>query len=73
MNKEINITHLIILIIVLFGLYYLINGNSYMVKIEKFDDLLDNPIDKKNKSCSQDSINYSVHDYIFAKTPFTRP
>ena len=49
------------------------NGNSYMVKIEKFDDLLDNPIDKKNKSCSQDSINYNVNDYIFAKTPFTRP
>lgn len=73
MNKEINITHLIILIIVLFGLYYLMNGSSYMVKIEKFDDLLDNPIDKKNKSCSQDSINYSVNDYIFAKTPFTRP
>jgi hypothetical protein len=80
MNK-INFKHLILLVAILFVLNFAINKNSTIKRIikgitnkEKFDNLIEDiPVDKKNKSCSQDSVNYGVNDYIFAKTLFARP
>jgi hypothetical protein len=80
MNK-INFKHLILLVAILFVLNFFINKNTTLKRIikgimnrEKFDNLIEDiPLDKKNKSCSQESINYSVNDYIFAKTLFARP
>lgn len=69
MNKEIKFQHLIILVLVLIFLYYFIT-QSTTIKREKFDNI--NAIDKKNKTCSQDSINTGVKDYIFSTRPFAR-
>jgi hypothetical protein len=80
MNK-INFKHLIVLVAILFVLNFAISKNNNLKRIikgimnrEKFDNLIEDiPVDKKNKSCSQESINYGVNNYIFAKTPFARP
>lgn len=76
MNK-INFKHLILLVAILFVLNFMISKNNILkgiMKKETFDNLIEDiQLDKKNKSCSQDSINYGVNDYIFAKTPFSRP
>jgi hypothetical protein len=69
MNKEIKIQHLILLVAVLFFLYYIIT-NTTILKKESFDNTP--AIDKKNKTCSQDSINTGVKDYIFSGKPFVR-
>lgn len=77
MNK-INFNHLIILVSILFVLNFVISKNTVfkgiikgILKKEGFDNIY--PADKKNKTCSQDSINYGIKDYIFAKTLFARP
>lgn len=80
MNK-INFKHLILLVAILFVLNFAISKNSTLKRIikgilkrEGFDSLIEDvPVDKKNKTCSQDSINYSIKNYIFEKTPFARP
>ena len=80
MNK-INFKHLIVLVAILFVLNFAISKNNNLKRIikgimnrEKFDNLIEDiPVDKKNKTCSQESINYGVNNYIFAKTPFARP
>ena len=84
MNK-INFKHLILLVAILFVLNFVISKNSALKRImkgitksftkkESFDNLIEDiPVDKKNKSCSQDSVNYGINNYIFAKTPFARP
>ena len=75
MIKEINLQHLIILIAIIFIIFYFTTRKTKIFKKEKFNNIINsdkNLIDKKNKTCSQDSINTSIKDYIFSTKPFVR-
>jgi len=64
MQNNITITHLIILIAVLFGLYFMIN-----IK-EQFEET--SPLPKSDKNCSQKSINDAYLNYTFGGLKFIR-
>ena len=63
MQNNITITHLIILIAVLFGLYFMINMK------EQFEET--SP-PKSDKNCSQKSINDAYENYTFGGVKFVR-
>ena len=71
--KQITFQHLIILIAVLFIVFYFTKTTIF--KKEKFDNIINidtKMINRKNKTCSQDSINTTIKDYIFSSVPSTR-
>jgi hypothetical protein len=69
MIEKINCQDLIVLIAVLFIVFYF----TTIFKKENFDNISDmKTINRKNKTCSQDSINTTIKDYIFSTLPSTR-
>jgi|LakMenE18May11ns_1017448.scaffolds.fasta_scaffold9490031_1 hypothetical protein len=71
MIEKINCQDLIVLIAVLFIVFYF----TTIFKKENFDNIINSDmktINRKNKSCSQDSINTTIKDYIFSTLPSTR-
>ena len=69
--KKINFQHLILLIAITFIIFYFTQKTTIFKK-EKFDNIVTNSADRKNKTCSQDSINTTIKDYIFSSVPSTR-
>lgn len=75
MNKKINFQHLVVLIAVIFLVFYFTTQKTTFFKKETFDNILNGDIkttDRKNKTCSQNSINTTIKDYIFSSVPSTR-
>lgn len=66
MTKEITKEHFIMLVAVLFILYFVMN-----IK-ETFDQIMDKPVKRSTKSCSQKEINAAYNDYVFGGTKFIR-
>lgn len=58
--KNININHFIILTILIFIIYFVLDKVQ-----EKFENTTDTRV-QKDKSCSQQSINSGFSDYIFS-------
>lgn len=71
--KKIKFQHLILLIAVILAIFYFTTQKTAIFKKESFDNIIDSKtIDRKNKTCSQDSINTNIKDYIFSSIPSTR-
>jgi hypothetical protein len=72
--KKINFKHLILLIAIILAVFYFTTQKTAIFK-ETFDNIINSDtktIDRKNKTCSQDSINTNIKDYIFSSVPSTR-
>jgi hypothetical protein len=76
--KKIKFQQLILLIAVIaviLAVFYFTTQKTAIFKKEKFDNIINNvtkTIDRKNKTCSQDSINTNIKDYVFSSVPSTR-
>jgi hypothetical protein len=76
--KKIKFQQLILLIAVIaiiLAVFYFAKQKTEIFKKENFDNIINSDtkaIDRKNKTCSQDSINTNIKDYIFSSVPSTR-